>query len=409
MAVCVLVLFWAVGRNAHRGRDTVLLNDIVQTVKDHMDHLEALDSTGFGTELLVFDSSGRLCYASDGAPADIRTASDAVHRGLLCMAVTEQERFLGTVAVPDPMLAEYDRMRQRLLLAAILTAAAVLVVLVLIGLYVRRRIVTPFRRMQQFAEQIAQGNLEDPLLMEEDNPFGSFTESFDIMREELRDARAREDAMKLREKELAASLSHDIKTPVTGIRLICEVLEVRTEDPYLRGKIGNIHQKAEQIRVLADDLLTAALDELGEMRVQCQDVPSSVLHELTAEHDTRGLLREDPVPECLLHADTSRLSQVIANIISNSYKYADTPIEVRYAFRGSTLAMALSDHGGGIPEEELPLVTTKYYRGQTTSDGKEGSGLGLYISDVLMKRMGGQLLCENRDGGLTVTLLIPLS
>lgn len=57
--------------------------------------------------------------------------------------------------------------------------------------------------------------------MEKRNIFGIFTESFDIMREELRAAKERELALKLKEKELVASLSHDLKTPVTGIKLIC--------------------------------------------------------------------------------------------------------------------------------------------------------------------------------------------
>ena len=262
--------------------------------------------------------------------------------------------------------------------------------------------------MQKFAGRIAQGDLDDPLMMEQDNLFGSFTESFDIMREELRESRRREEALRQREKELAASLSHDIKTPVTGIRLICELLAVRTDDTYLRGKIADIDRKAEQIHVLADDLLTSALDELGEMHLHCQDTPSSVLETLLKEHDTRGLVRTEAVPECLISADVSRLSQVIGNLISNSYKYADTPIDVRYAFCSGFLSMEIADHGSGIPEEELSLITTKYYRGKDNAAGKDGSGLGLYIASELMQRMGGALRCENRSG-LAVTLLIPLS
>ena len=406
---CFLLLFALTGSIGSAQRDPVLLNDIVCSVKEHIAEPETLGQHAYPAAYWVFGSSGSLLYASPQAQGGLQSTSEAMQRGYLCMAVTEGSQFLGTVAMQDPSLTAYQSLRTKMLSAAAIAMVLLFVTLAGIGLYLRRRIVAPFRKMQKFAENIAQGRLDDPLIREEHNLFGSFTESFDIMREELREARRREDAMKLREKELAAALSHDIKTPVTGIKLICEVLSVRTEDPYLRTKIGDISAKAEQIHVLANDLLNAALDDLGEMRVNCQDVPSSVLPGLLEAHDPRGLVRAEAVPECMLFADTDRLSQVLGNLISNSYKYADTPISVRYAFEGDFLRMEISDKGGGIPEDEIDLITTKFYRGKANSGGKEGSGLGLYISNELMHRMDGQLRCENRSGGLTVTLMLRLS
>lgn len=390
-------------------RDMLMLNDILQKVREHIEQPETLQNLQYDSELIVFSGEGDRIFATDTVPDTIRTVTDAGRNGYFCMAVTENNRFLGTAAVPDPVLSEYSVKQNRILLTALLSMLFILLLLIAAGIYIRIRIVTPFRRMQQFADRIAQGNLDDPLMMEKHNLFGSFTESFDLMRTELRTARAREDKLKLREKELTASLSHDIKTPVTGIKLICELLMCKTDDPYVREKISSINQKAEQIHVLANDMLTSTLDELGEMRVQCRDESSSVLHRLITEHDTRKLVREEPVPDCLICIDTGRLSQVIANIISNSYKYAGTEIRVSYAFQDHYLAMEITDAGGGVPEEEIDLLTVKYYRGKTNTAGKEGSGLGLYISGELMKRMNGHLGCAGTENGLAVTLLIPLS
>lgn len=410
MAVLLVLLCVQTGSAAKTSRDTVLLNDIAETVREHLSDPESLSEADFGVPFLVYDANGGLLYAAPDAPAHAETASAAMQQGLLCLPIHEESRYLGSVALPDPVLSAYDRMQRRLLLCAVIFMGAVLLVMLGIGLYVRRRIVVPFRRMRKFADRIAQGVLDDPLLMEQDNLFGSFTESFDIMREELRAARRREEHLRLREKELAASLGHDIKTPVTGIKLICELLSVKTEDAYLRGKIGIISQKAEQIDALASNLLSEALEELGEMQVQCQDHPADLLRALLAVHDTRGLVTEEtPPPECLLSVDKNRLSQVIGNVLSNSYKYAGTPISVRYAFAGQHLCMEIADSGGGVPEEELGLITGKFYRGKRNSGGKEGSGLGLYIASELMRRMEGALQCENRSGGLAVTLMIRLS
>ena len=408
-AVFLLVLFRIGGDDRQQERDMLMLNDIVQTVRAHIRQPETLQTLQFDTELIVFSGDGTRIYATAAIPETVRSVSDAGRAGYFCMAVTEEGCFLGTAAVPDPVLSEYGRKQKRILLTALLSVSFIMLLLIAAGVVIRVRIILPFRRMQQFAERIAQGNLDDPLLAEKHDLFGCFTESFDLMREELRAARSREDELKLREKELTAALSHDIKTPVTGIKLICELLMCKTDDAYVREKVGGIQQKAEQIHVLADEMLTASLDELGEMRVHCCDEPAAVLQTLLAEHDTQKLVRAEPVPDCLISTDTGRLSQVIANIISNSYKYAGTEIRVRYAFQDHYLAMELADSGGGVPEEEIDLLTVKYYRGKTNAAGRDGSGLGLYISGELMKRMNGHLGCANTADGLAVTLLIPLS
>ena len=71
--------------------------------------------------------------------------------------------------------------------------------------------------------------------------------------------------------------------------------------------------------------------------------------------------------------------------------------------------MSLRDYGNGVPEEEIGLITGKFYRGKSNSSGKDGNGLGLYISNELMNKMNGELICSCMENGLTVTLMIPLS
>ena len=115
---------------------------------------------------------------------------------------------------------------------------------------------------------------------------------------------------------------------------------------------------------------------------------------------------------CIIKVDKNRISQVIGNIINNSYKYADTKIDIGYKFSGDYLEMKIRDYGPGAEDGELDLITNKFYRGKAAEDSrKDGSGLGLYISKSLMKKMNGELMCENADEGtgLIITLLIPLS
>ena len=397
--------------HSYRGSRTnpLLMNDMIQSVKEHWDDPEALDSLQPDIEFCVFDYNDFLHYASsDAAFAEISSAADALNKGCLCLTVADSSRFLGTIVIPDSDRLLYEASRRKLQ-----AAAAVMVLLFLLaggiyGIYVHRSIVLPFQRMERFAENVAAGMLDEPLMLDQDNLFGAFTQSFDIMREELRAARHREEALKMKEKELVASLSHDIKTPITGIKLLCELLQVTVKDPYVLKKLAGIDQNAEQINVLVSDLLSAALDDLDEMQIQCQDEPSALIRTLLDEHDTQKLVRVQEIPDCMICVDPVRLSQIFGNLISNSYKYAGTEIQVCCRTQDSFLEVEIADSGMGVPEDEIDLITNKFYRGKTNSAGKDGSGLGLYIARVLIDKMHGELICSNKNG-FCVTLLLPLS
>ena len=100
------------------------------------------------------------------------------------------------------------------------------------------------------------------------------------------------------------------------------------------------------------------------------------------------------VPSCMIYADRLRLQQVFDNLFVNSYKYADTQIEVSLYQKKQYLAVVIEDLGGGVRPEELPLLKQKYLRGKN-AEGLEGAGLGLFISDYFMKEMQGELFLQN--------------
>lgn len=284
---------------------------------------------------------------------------------------------------------------------------------VIYGIYIKKNIIDPFHKMEQFAGKVAEGKLDEPLLIEKNNMFGSFSESFDIMREELSASKQRELALQKKERETVASLSHDLKTPVTGIKLTAELLkakqEMKGDDGDIVDKLDNIYKKADEIDVLITDLFASTLEDLGEFKVSCIDEPSSVLSDILKKYDDKGLVVEDKRPDVIINIDSKRMGQVIGNIVNNSYKYADTKIDVHYKIVDDFLEMSIKDFGPGVPEDEIALITNKFYRGKVQEESKaEGSGLGLYIANILMQKMNGEMIPSN-DGGFKVTLLIPLS
>lgn len=261
--------------------------------------------------------------------------------------------------------------------------------------------VRPFNDLKVFAEHVSKGNLDLPLKMRKHNYFGAFTESFDRMREELKKASEREIEASRSKKELVAELSHDIKTPVATIQATCEVMEVKykDKDPDILEKVEVIKAKASSVDRLIDNMFKATLDELEELKVEQTEESSKVLADIISELRFYGTVEtKNEVPECLVYADRLRLEQVIDNIAGNSFKYAGTPLEIEFSDDAENLHVIFMDRGPGVPEEEISLLTSKFYRGSLAA-GKDGSGLGLYLAAVFMERMGGGLEVRNRDGG----------
>ena len=390
--------------------DTIQLNAVVQTVKENWENPEDLDGYVFDMDFLVLGNSNEQLYSSsDKAFEGIKVPLDAVNEGMIIMPVNDGEEFLGNVIFPNQSKVAISRIIHRLILATVLIILILLISYIIFIYYINRTVINPFNHMNVFAGLIAEGRLDEPLFMDRNNIFGAFTESFDIMREELRASKKRETELKMKEKELVASLSHDLKTPVTGIRAICGVLSVKVQDEYVKAKIENIEQKTEEINTLLSDLLASALDDLGEMNVNPTEETSDILKLLVEEHDIHNKAAVGEIPGCIIKVDRNRISQVIGNIINNSYKYADTKIDISYKFSGDFLEMKIKDYGEGVDSSEIDFLTNKFYRGRKNTAGKEGSGLGLYISSELMKKMQGRLICISDKEGFEVILLIPLA
>lgn len=415
--------------------DALILNDIVKDAEEKIDSPYSFGEKDYGVDFVVLDNLGNEIYKTQGAEKEIAkisgggrfTVEEAGRRRMLYKYIVKDEAIAGSVVLMDSAENDYIKVKTRLILALSVMAVIFIIGAVIYGIYIDRNIIKPFNRMQSFAGKVAEGKLDEPLLMDKNNMFGVFTESFDIMREELAESKKREAMLQRKEKELIASLSHDIKTPITGIKLTTELLtaklnqrieeteeslsaEEKRADSDIMEKLDNIYKKADQIDSLVSDLFSTTLEDLGEFKVNVSDEESTVLSEIIKKNDSKGLVDESRPPKLLINIDTRRMSQVIGNIISNSYKYAGTKIDVEYSIKEKYLEMMIRDYGPGISRDELELITNKFYRGRNAeTENVDGSGLGLYIAKSLMHKMNGELICESDDKGFIVSLMIPIS
>ena len=343
---------------------------------------DRLTVTGEDFDYCIIDNDGNvLLYTRDDIAKNISKATSDYD---IIRDIESDGDIVGKLIVHNPKNEIQKQTNMKIAVFVSVLLLVTVIVFISYYFYLKRNIVDPFRKLNSFAVKIAGGNLDTPLEMDKGNVFGAFTESFDIMREELKASREREEKAVKSRKELVAQLSHDIKTAISN--------------------------KADQIDALISNLFHATLEELEQLEVKPEDIDSTEIVQMIREADYLNKVSELKIRDVVVSADRLRLNQVISNIIFNSYKYAGTDISVNGRFDpdGKFLLVEIADKGPGVPEDELDLITQKFMRGSNAS-GKDGSGLGLYISDFLMKKMEGSLTPKNTADGFAVVIGIKIA
>lgn len=368
-------------------------NDIIYTVKKYWsDPDRAVGMLGaYETDFLVTDAKGHVIGRSrEGLETDY--TFDFIHKDY-SVDIMENGQLQGRIIFINNEESDF---KKKMEWWAMIFLAVVLVKDLWLVCFIKKHVSVPVRRMNDFARQIAAGNLEIPAGRMDGGFYGAFAESFDIMREELCDAKKRERDADRQRREMIAAISHDIKNPTASIQAIAEFQALTAESEPLRQEFQMIVQKTSQINTMISNLQTSMLNDLERLSVNPEVTESVWIERALRQADFRKRIRTLAVPECLVMADRVRFAQVADNIISNSYKYADTEIEVRCSFEAGQLCIRIRDFGQGVRKEEEIFLTQKYFRGQNAGD-KEGSGMGLYIAEYLVRAMGGRLCCRSEE------------
>ncbi|MBQ1296447.1 MAG: HAMP domain-containing histidine kinase [Clostridiales bacterium] len=356
----------------------------------------------------VIDTNGNvILYTRDDIAKSISSATSDYD---IIRNIEVDGKVSGYLIVHNPKAELEKQTNMKIALFVMSLVLLTVIVSVLYYIYLKRRVLDPFKKLKGFAVRVAGGNLDTPLEMDKGNVFGPFTESFDIMREELKASREREEKAVKSRKELVAQLSHDIKTPVSSIKAMTDVMSLTASEED-KVTINAINAKADQIDSLISNLFHATLEELEQLEVKPEDINSTDIVQMIKDADYQNKIEKLDIKDAVVFADRLRLNQVLNNIIFNSYKYADTMINVtsRFENAGSKyLFIEIADKGPGVPEEELEMITQKFKRGSNAGN-KDGSGLGLYISDYLMNKMEGSLTVRNTGEGFAVEIGIKIS
>lgn len=283
--------------------------------------------------------------------------------------------------------------------------------LVLIYIYSYIRIIRPFNKLSVFAAGLARGEFDKGLEYTRGDYFGDFTWAFDQMRLEIIKARKCEKEAIENNKTVIASLAHDIKTPVASLRAYAEGLEANMDTTAEKREkyLEVIMRKCDDISRLTNDMTVHSLTGLDRLMVECSriDLCETVRNTINdIAPDDGGIRVNLPGDVVMINADEGRVSQIIENIVNNAVKYAGTDIEVTVTGvngENGEAVLTIRDFGQGIPDEDMPFIFDKFYRGHNA--GKHpGSGLGLYIVKYLVEKQEGSIFIENAHPGLQVKI-----
>lgn len=408
----------------------LLTNSIIREVEDsYLEITEPAFSVRIqpllaeiGGSLEIIDTAGRVLYDSEDALGTGRTvdlkshlhydASFAAREELVKFAFPLVQDGIQTGSAifllpRNTVLAESSDS-----LTLILPVAAVLIAVLLAFIMLQARFVRtvgrPLQQLNSAVSQVARGDFEGKIDYLDDNELGRFCRAFDIMRLELKDSLERQRDYDKARKELITKISHDLKTPVSSIKAYVEGLtdgmarDPATADKYLQV----ISRKTDSLARLIDDLLQHSLQELGQMRIDKQELYSkalleSILEPFTVQFENSPLSFriQGDLPDVLIKADPARLEQVIVNLVQNAKKYSADGGTIVFSARnqGQFLEISVGDSGAGISPGDMPHIFDNFYRSQLFRD-IEGSGLGLAICKYIVEEHGGKIWVDSKPG-----------
>ncbi len=291
--------------------------------------------------------------------------------------------------------------------------ALLLGIICFLNLYFVRSIVNPLAKITETAKRIAGGSYGIQMEKEQDNEIGDLTDAINDMSMKVKQSEKTQ-------MEFVSSVSHELRTPLTAITGWAETImsgEVQSAEDVKKG-MNIIVSEARRLANMVEDLLefSRIADGRFTLSVETMDLKAEVED---AVYTYREFFRregvtlnyDDQVPDDQLppiSGDPHRLRQVFCNLLDNAFKHGGSGkrVDVVLFRQDNQAVITIRDFGPGIPEEELPHVKYKFYKGSSKA---RGSGIGLAICDEIMERHGGVLEIGNAEGGgCIITLRLPI-
>ena len=283
--------------------------------------------------------------------------------------------------------------------------------------YIWRNVIAPFGRLNDVPQELARGNLAVPIPEQKSRFFGKFTWGVNLLREKIEDDRQKELSMQRDKKLLLLSLSHDIKTPLSAIKLNAKALArgIYSDEEKRRSAAESINARADEIEHFVSEITKAASEDFMNFEVTQGEVfLSQIISKISARYAPQLSLSGtefviDKYDDCILSCDADRLAECLQNLIENAMKYGDgRRIDIGFDKMDGCELITVTNTGCTLEAKELPQIFGSFHRGNNAVN-IQGNGLGLFICKRLMSLMGGEVYAEIRDECFCVTLVVKLA
>lgn len=281
-------------------------------------------------------------------------------------------------------------------------------------IYIGEKILKPFHNMSELSCELAKGNLSVPIREEKSKFFGHFLWGMDMLREKLENSKEKELKFQKDKKTLILSVSHDIKSPLSAIRLYSKALSENLYDTEEKKHeaLQGITRNAKEIERYVNEIVTASREDFLTLEVNSDEFYLSEVMNTVEDYyrDKLSVIHTelviDEMPDCLLKGDKNRIVEVLQNIMENAIKYGDGKlIKIFYDDEEDCRLIYVENIGFNLKGEELPHLFDSFYRG-SNSKGIKGNGLGLYICKNLMRKMDGEVFAHIEGDIFRVAVVI---
>jgi two-component system, OmpR family, sensor kinase len=399
-------------------------NDLVEPPQRA--ELATLADTAAGAvrgRVLIVDADGRLLADSEGAPLgrsyrsrpeiasalagrpeQLERASDTLGEGLLATAVPiiHNGRPVGAVRVTQSTDAVDRAVREQIVGLALVGLLVVLLGLA-VGWVLAGQISRPVRRLDEAARRVAEGDLSVRAKVEGGAEQQSLARTFNVMTERL-------GRLLASQREFVADASHQLRTPLAGLRLRIEAAEAETDDPEVRAELAAAQRELDRLALMVAELLElsrAGERELPGERLDLGDAAGRAAARwagAAAERDQEVVA--EPGDGHVTWCARPDADRVLDALIENALHYSPAGSTVRVAVHAGGIDVL--DEGSGPAPGEEEAVFERFRRGAAGRTGPTGTGLGLPIARELARRWGGDVTLERRpEGGAAARVTLP--
>ena len=399
------------------------LSTAQKTVTNYEDksrlELQFLDTTG----AVLFSGNDLTAGSTPGTPDIQQAMNDREARAWRGQDPSTRERILaascpviyqGEVVGVIRYVTSLTRIDRQFTFSMTVIAAIALGIFAMVyfsNLYFVRSIVEPLAGITQIAQVIADGSYGVQIEKQYDDEIGELTDAINDMSRKIGQAEKTQ-------SEFISSVSHELRTPLTAITGWAETIqngEVRSADDLRKG-MGIIVSEARRLTNMVEELLEFSRIEDGRFTLSVEPLDLKAELEDAVYTYTEFFRKEGitldytdcPEEKLPISGDPERLRQVFCNLLDNAAKHGGAGRRISVSVRqdGEEAEVCIRDYGAGVPEEELPFIKNKFYKGSSKA---RGSGIGLAVCEEIVTRHNGTLEIRNAGGGgCLVSIRLPL-